>query len=124
MGLDLLDITFRLERRFQINIRMDRLFEPREFRTFGFPVQVAGHPPQSDANISPAPPRHRLLPRGWDITIGEIHDRVCELLREQGRPVPFSSWRRVKICIYEGVGVSPRLITRNSWLVQDLDASV
>lgn len=122
MVLDLLDITFRLEKRFQMNIRPNPLFEPPRSPAFGFPVEIAGYPPQSDSNSFPVSARHQLLPPGWDITIGEIHDRVCALLRAQG--VPFSSWRRVKICISEAVGVSPRLITRHSWLVEDLDASV
>ena len=43
-------------------------------------------------------------------------------MREQGKAVPFSSWHRVKKVLTQALGVSPRKITRNSWLVQDVDA--
>ena len=114
MGMDLLDITFRLEESFEVRLqRVDLLFAERS------------SPPTASSGDDAIPVvDYQPVRQRWDITAGEIHDRLCAILREQDRPVPFSSWRRVKKCLYEATGASPELITRNSWRVEDLGASV
>jgi acyl carrier protein len=126
VGLDALDIIFRLEKSFEIVIPRGRVFEEpsvtRYQPTGGFPVMVRG---RTDANESPdvdEPPPKQARANWYDITAGEIHDRVCELVREQGKAVPFSCWHRVKKCLSDALGVSPKQIRRESWLSEDLGA--
>ena len=116
MGLDALDIIFRLEKSFGTMIPRGRVFEEPSRPTFGFPVKVAG---MAAADV-PMPEKDRG--RLYDLTAGQIHDRLCELMREQGKAVPYSSWHRVKKCLTDALGVSPKLIRRDSRLVQDLSA--
>jgi hypothetical protein len=117
MGIELLDIMFRLEKSFGTKIPRGRVFESPPTPTFGFPVKM----PNETVKIEHVPAMHNGR---RDITAGQIHDRLCELLREQGRPVPFSSWRRVKKVLHDALGVAPSAIKRDSWLVHDLNASV
>ena len=93
MGLDLLDLTFRLEKAFQIKLPKGSLIEEvwdRDRR---------------------------------DLQAGKIHKQLCKMLEEQGRSVPFSSWHRVKVCIAGAVGVSPLRVKLDSWLIKELGCS-
>jgi hypothetical protein len=90
MGIDTLDIIFRLEKAFGIKI-----------------------------------PRNVLFEESWDwrrrdVRVGELHEQLCRRLREAGRPVPHSSWHRVKVCVAESLGVELRKINRESWLFREL----
>jgi len=53
---------------------------------------------------------------GSDMTAGQLHDRVCDVLREIGTPVPRGSWRKVQLVIADATGLSPRSIRRDSLL--------
>ena len=116
MGMDALDILFRLEKSFGVKIPRGRVFEVPPPPTFGFPVKVPGHEELRETGRT-------FEGHCFDLTAGELHDRLCELMREQGMAIPFSSWHRVKKCLSNALGVSPNRITRESRLITDLDAS-
>ena len=98
MGIDFLDIVFRLERSFAVKIPRGRLYWTREQVNRGdFP--------------------------NTDPTAGEIHARMCELLREQNRPVPSESWQRVCRCIGDCLGIGPDTIRPEHHLIGELGAS-
>lgn len=97
MGIDALDIVFRLERTFEIKIPRGELF-------------------YRDGEISD---RHKW----FDITIGEIHVRLCELLRNRALPIPSDSWELVTRCIGEALHVPPTVIRPEHRLVEDLGAT-
>jgi hypothetical protein len=90
MGMELIDMTFRAERQFGIKSRLE------EF-----------------AKVSPKDEKYRL-------TAGDFHAWVCTACREQGKPVPHSSWNRVKIVIVDAAGVTPSIIRKSSRLYDDL----
>jgi hypothetical protein len=56
----------------------------------------------------------------FDIQAGRIHDVICRILADAGRPVPKSSWHRVQLCIAKTVSASPKKITPHSWLIEEL----
>ena len=58
-----------------------------------------------------------------DVTIGEIHSRVCEILKENGRAVPSDSWLRVQKRIVRIFDVRPGEIRPDTRLYTDLRAS-
>ena len=93
MGLELLDLTFRLENVFGIKLKNGSL---ESFFT-----------------------RQGIK---YDLTVGDLHEWVCEELRSQGRPVPYSSWRRLKRCISEALGVHMKEFRPQSRWRQDLGA--
>jgi hypothetical protein len=62
------------------------------------------------------------LPR-TDPTAGEIHDRLCELIREYRAEVPADSWPRVQRCIGEALGIPSSQIRTEDRLIADLGAS-
>ncbi|MEX0717933.1 MAG: hypothetical protein WD066_15165 [Planctomycetaceae bacterium] len=98
MGIDFLDIRFRLEKRFEV--RLDRHSETALLATF-----------------EAASPEER------DFTAGALHDWICEECRRAGRPVPTSSWTRVKLTLAEVLLIAPHEIRRDSRLVRDLGMS-
>lgn len=90
MGIDTLDIIFRLEKRFGIKIPRNTLFEK---------------------------------PWDWrrrDLQVGLLHKQICNRLTEEGRPVRWSSWHRVKVCVAEALGVELPKIRPESWLFKEL----
>ena len=98
MGIDFLDIVFRLEKSFAVKIPRGRLCWTREQVSRGdFP--------------------------NYDPTVGEIHVRMCELLGEQKRPVPSDSWQRVCRCIGDSLAVMPEMIRPEHHLIGELGAS-
>lgn len=93
MGIDTLDIIFRLEKRFDIKIPRNMLFEePWNWR------------------------------RG-DLQVGQLHEQVCSRLKQLGWPIPRSSWHRVKLCVAESLGVELRKVRPESWLFKELGCS-
>jgi hypothetical protein len=111
MGLDLLDMTFRLEKSFGVKFPesyLDEVFHRRpELRGRRVSFRL----------------REPLLSRGkssFDIQAGQVHEFVCRYLSQKGLPIPRSSWHRVQVCIATALGVSLRRIKPESWLVKDL----
>jgi hypothetical protein len=92
VGIDFLDIEFRIE------------------KEFGIALQVSDLNSVSDA-------RDRS-----DITAGELHFIIGCKLRESGRPVPRSIWNKVRIVLSQALGVSPHSIKPESWIIKDLGA--
>ena len=90
MGVDLLDLRFRVEHEFG--------------------VDPAGEPLRRIA-IQRQPP---------DITAGELHDLICDLCRAAGTPVPSDSWRRLTLILSAVSAVDPSEITKESGLIHDL----
>jgi hypothetical protein len=90
MGIDLLDIVFRLEKRFDLKI------VNADWEDLG-------------AKRKP-----------WDVTAGEVHFLVAAILTEAGRPVPRSCWNGVRVCLSGALCVPPRDIKEDSWLIRDL----
>jgi hypothetical protein len=96
MGIDLLDFTFRIEKRFGIKTNRD------DFRTLE-PSLLSRKPP--------------------DMTAGELHDWVVKLCEARGVKVPYSSWNRVKIELAKVVSKSPQIIHRDTLVVRALGFS-
>lgn len=90
MGMEFLDITFRAEKQFGVKLRM------RDFV------------------------RLNCIPATRDPTAGELHDWICQACRAAGKPVPHSSWHRVKRIIVDATGLSPSVIRKDSLLSADL----
>lgn len=90
MGLELVDMIFRAEKSFGVELHS------RDFARF---LQA------SDVR---------------DPTAGDFHQWVCESCRTEGKPVPHSSWNRVKIIIVASTGVNPSTIRKQSRLHADL----
>lgn len=88
MGVDALDLVFRLEKSFEIKL------------------------PHTDKN--------ELFDVPVGVCAGHVHDFICKRLSEVGRPIPYSSWHRVQLCISRAVGVPPQRVKRDSRLVKDL----
>lgn len=47
-----------------------------------------------------------------NLTVGELHDRICCQLQEHGKRVPCSSWHRVQHALSETTGCPPHCICR------------
>jgi hypothetical protein len=90
MGIDLLDVSFRIDREFGVDPRGD------ELRRIG---------------LSHDPP---------DVTAGELHDLLCDLIRADGRMVPVDSWERLRSILSEALARDENVIHRESWLVKEL----
>ena len=72
--------------------RLEKAFgEPLEF-----PVLTRCDCAETDANL----------------TVGELHDRICCQLQEHGKRVPCSSWHRVQHALAEATGCPPNCICR------------
>ena len=115
MGLDILDITFGFEKAFSVKIPRDTLFNETKWLEHLRKLKKQ---------------RVKPLPR-YDITIGELHDTLCNYLRSIGREIPADSWERVTTTIADSLGVrcfsssnvDKNEIRRESWLFKDLGAS-
>ncbi len=90
MGMDALDVSFRLEKQFGIKIGR---FDWDRIEYHGSPI---------------------------DTTAGELHDWVLCLCDEQKVLAPHSSWHRVQKVLVEVLGVSPARVKRESWLKREL----
>ena len=90
MGIDLLDIRFRIEKRFGVTLEIG------DMECFA-------------ANRHP-----------FDITAAELHFLVGAKLQEAGRPVPRGCWNGIRLVLAEALCVSPHKIKPESWLVKDL----
>jgi hypothetical protein len=90
MGVDALDICFRLEKSFGIrkikSSDFDRLFEGGKA----------------------------------DFSAGELHEWVMMICREAHVKVPPSSWHRVQFVLARALGKSPKIIRRETLVIRDL----
>ena len=93
MGLDDLDIVFRLERQFAVKLTLADLGKKFLQRT---------------------PP---------DLSAGELHDWVVAQCVTEGKSVPHSSWRRVKEVLLDAIAAPPSTARRDSLLRADLGMS-
>ena len=93
MGMDLLDLTFRLEKSFGFKTTTD------DFRT----LDSGRHP--------------------WGVTAGELHLWVVQLCNDRGVKVPPSSWNRVRLELAKVAGKPPQIIRREALIVRDLGFS-
>ena len=93
MGVDWLDLTFRLEREFGIRLKAD--FS----NAFTDATTCSGQRP---------------------MTAGDVLEMVILACEQQDRRVPHSVWNRVKRCIVHGCGAKPDIIRKTSSLVGDL----
>jgi hypothetical protein len=100
MGVDLLDFTFRIEKRFGIKVNRDDYHILDQW--------VLERRP----DIKP-----------HDLTAGELHDWVVKLCEARDVKVPHSSWNRVKFELAKVVAKSPRNIRRETFVVRDLEFS-
>lgn len=93
MGVDWLDVAFRLEKSFSIKIRRgdtERLI-PQAF-----------------------------VSKPMGVRCGELHEMVLKLCGEQNVPAPSSSWTRVKLCIMHGCRAKAIKVRKEAWLVDDV----
>jgi hypothetical protein len=93
MGIDLLDFSFRIEKRFGIKINREdyRALEPSW-----------------------------MSRKPIDLTAGEMHDWVVTLCEARGIQVPHSSWNRVRLELAKVVGKPPQIIRRETLVKRDL----
>jgi hypothetical protein len=99
MGLDILDLTFRLEKRFKIKIKIK--------------------PNDLDILMQWALERRPHM-KPHDLTAGEIHDWVVKLCEVQGVKVPYSCWNGVRLELAHVVGKPLHSIRRDTLVVRDL----
>jgi hypothetical protein len=99
MGIDGLDIIFRLERAFNVTIPAGRIYWSDEQR------------------------RLNKFDRRTTVTVGEMHHRMCDLLREMKHSVPDNSWDRVAKCVGDALQVAPTSIKPQDRLIEDLGAT-
>jgi hypothetical protein len=59
----------------------------------------------------------------FEATAGELHDWIVQLCSKQGVNVPWSSWNRVRKVLVDVTGKSPKLIHRNTNIVDELGFS-
>ncbi len=90
MGIDVLDITLRLEQRYGIQVT----------------------PSDWESALQRRDPS--------DVTAREIHQIVMTKLSEAGKPVPRSCWNGVRLALSESLGKSPSKIRPASRLIKDL----
>ncbi len=90
MGLNLLDIRYRVEREFGVDPTGERLRQ----------LLLQHRPP--------------------DITAGEFYVHIGNLCRSKWLPVPADSWPRFQQILSEVTGVEVSEIQTDSWLGQDL----
>ena len=100
MGIDLLDFTFRIEKRFGIKTNQDDYHILEQWGVDRRP------------NLKP-----------HDLTAGELHDWVVKLCEARGVKVPYSSWNGVKLELAKVVGKRPQIIHRETLVVRDLGFS-
>jgi hypothetical protein len=93
VGIDFLDFTFRIEKRFGIKIHTD---DPRMLDA---------------AWTSRKPP---------DVTAGELHDWVVKLCESRGVVVPYSSWNGVRLELAKALAKPPQAIHSDTLVVRDL----
>jgi hypothetical protein len=96
VGVDLLDFTFRIEKRFGFKTDREdiRMLDPLW------------------TNRKPA-----------DVTAGELHQWIVKLCEARGMTVPYSSWNGVRLELARVVGKSPRIIHRDTWVIRELGFS-
>ncbi len=97
MGIDLLDIRFRLEKRFNIALIRE----------------------QFDVDLWEL--AHRRQPP--DFTAGEIYELLLQELKRQNRDVPENSWWLFCFCVSEALGLDAREIQPDSLMEADLGMS-
>ena len=92
MGVGLLDLSFRIQRQFSVEIR--------------------GEPMRRLAAQAQRVP--------FDMTAGELHELICDLCNTGGIPIPDDSWPRLQRILGEMELYNPDDIQKGTWLIQDL----
>jgi len=116
MGLDALDMIFRLEKSFAVKIDKgfwDRIpqgeiVEPASFWSCDRFVRRSSKPGRG---------YERRVPT---VTAGDVHTVVCAILTENGMAIPADSWPRVRKVLSEVTGHAVDKITRQSRLFDEL----
>jgi hypothetical protein len=93
MGVDWLDMAFRIEKSFGIKVRK------------GDPERLI--------------PTPRLFGK-QGARCRDLHEMVVRLCIEQQVPVPHSSWTRVKLCIMRACRARAKKVRPEAWLVDDV----
>ena len=115
MGLEFLDMIFRLEKSF--GLKFDKGFlnrlpqgdaEPASFWDFGRFVDKSSNP------------KWRYERRVPVVTAGDVHLAVCDVLTEKSVAVPSDSWQRVRAVLSDVTGHDEEEIKPESLLFQDL----
>lgn len=97
MGIDILDIRFRLEKRFDVALIR------QQFDTDLSELWYSHQPP--------------------DITAGEMYELVLQELKRQNREVPAESWELFCSCVSESLGLAVHEIQREEWMGAELGMS-
>jgi acyl carrier protein len=119
MGIDALDMIFRLEKSFAVKIDKgfwDRtpqgeIVEPASFWSCDRFVR---------RSLNPEWRYERRVPT---VTAGDVHTVVCAILAENGMTVPADSWPRVRKVLSEVTGHAVDEITTQSRLFDELGFS-
>jgi len=90
MGMVLLDVTFRVERAFGIDMPRDGWSE--------MGIQRAGD----------------------DVTVGQYHAYIRAQCEAQGKPIPTDSWPVLVRLICDASGCRENEITPQTWLIKDI----
>lgn len=80
-----------------------------------------------DERFEKTVPRHVIEKRARrttppDITAGEIYDLLCRCLSLARKEIRSDAWQGVRDSVSEALKISPELVTKGSWLRQDLGA--
>ena len=115
VGIDGLDMLFRLEKSF--GLKFDGGFWDRIPQGEAEPVPWwrCGRFVTRSSN-----PKWRYERREPVVTAGDVHAIVCTILTEKGMTVPPDSWPRVRAVLSEVTGHAVEEISTQSRLFQDL----
>jgi acyl carrier protein len=116
MGIDALDMIFRLEKSFAVKIDKgfwDRIpqgeiVEPASWWSCDRFVRRSSNPKWRYERAVPV------------VTAGDVHTVVCAILTEKGMVVPSDSWPRVRAVLSDVTGHAVDEITPQSRLFDDL----
>ena len=116
MGIDALDMLFRLEKSF--GVKFDKGFWDR------MPREEAVEPARwwsCDRFVRRSSnPKWGYERRVPTVTAGDVHGVVCAILAERGMTVPTDSWPRVRAVLSEVTGHAVDEITAQSRLFDEL----
>lgn len=115
MGIDGLDMLFRLEKSF--GMKIDKGFWDRipQGEPEPLPWWSCDRFATRSSNV-----KWRYERRVPVVTAGDVHAIVCDMLTEKGMPVPPDSWLRVRAVLSEVTRHPVDEITAQSRLFQDL----
>lgn len=115
MGLDGLDMLFRLEKSF--GLQFDKGFWDRLPQGEAEPVPWWRFDQFATRSLNP---KWRYERRKAVVTAGDLHSVVCAILAEKGMTIPPDSWQRVRKVLSDVTGHGVGRITTQTLLFQDL----